>query len=145
MTVQDARAAELAALDAELAGQGGLGAPGAGIAAPAPVDDTKEAKEFIDFVVDSLAAAWPWLNQIYDQDAKARLTAAAAPVMKKYDFNLDRLFASWGAEVRLAAVALPLGARTWVGIKEYRAHLAAEAAKPKADQAPAAGAAAPAP
>ncbi len=145
MIAQDARAAELAALDADLMGQGAPLGPGATLATPAPVDDTKDAREFIDFVVDSLAAAWPWLNQIYDQDAKARLTAAAAPVMKKYDFNLDTLFATWGAEVRLAAVALPLGARTWLGVKDYRAHLAAEAAKAKAEPEKAAGAAVPAP
>lgn len=138
------RVAELRAFEDDLTGQapgGQGGAPGA----PAAPDDEAEARELVNFTVDSLASLWPWLDQIYTPEKKARLIKAAAPVMRKYDFTLAKFFEQWGPELQLTFVALPLGVETWRAAVAYRAHLAAQKKdKPAADAASGAGDAAPA-
>lgn len=127
-------AAQADALGAAEAAQNDQAESDAEQAAAAP-DLAAEVAALIGTVAAMLAPAFPSLGVIYSEATCAQLGKAAAPVMEKYGLSTGGLFERWGAEITLAAVALPVGVATVQGVK---ADLAAR--KKAAEQA---GAAAP--
>lgn len=64
-----------------------------------------------------LAPMYPSLATIYTEETCRALGVAAAPVLDKYGLSVGGLFDRWGAEITLAATALPIAAATYQGIK----------------------------
>lgn len=92
------------------------------------IDAAAEVAALLQTVAGILTPAFPCLAEIYNEATCQRLGEAAAPVMDKYEVSVGGLFERWGAEITLAAVALPVGIATVQGIK---ADLAARKAKPE--------------
>lgn len=105
-------------------------------AAPA-VDVAAEVSALLLTVAGLLTPMFPSLGPIYTEATCRRLGEAAAPVMDKYGLSVGGLFERWGAEITLAATALPVALASWQGIK---ADLAARSAKPVPDEPAAPGA-----
>jgi hypothetical protein len=128
-------AAEAGALDAAA----DAAAPVAAAEPEAPAADVPaEVAALLKTVTGMLTPAFPCLAEIYTDATCRALGEAAAPVMAKYGVSVGGIFDRWGAEITLAAVALPVGAATWKGVK---AELAAGKATPDKVSAPVAPAA----
>lgn len=89
-----------------------------------------EVAALVRMAAGILTPAFPSLAGIYTEEACARLGDAAAPVLAKYGLSVGGLFDRWGAEITLAAVAVPVALATWQGIKADRAPKAEAAGKP---------------
>lgn len=85
--------------------------------APPPADVPAEVAALVKMVAGMLTPAFPCLAEIYNEATCQQLGAAAAPVMDKYGLSVGGLFDRWGAEITLAAVALPVGLATMKGVK----------------------------
>lgn len=133
----EALAAEAGALDAPEAEAG----PGA---QPAPeaqaVDMPAEVAALLKTAAAILTPAFPCLAEIYTEATCRQLGEAAAPVMDKYGLSVGGLFDRWGAEITLAATALPVAVATWHGVKADLAARRAPADEPAATTEPPAGA-----
>ena len=111
-------------------------APGAAAEAEAQAADVPaEVAALLKTVAGLLTPAFPCLEAIYTDATCRQLGEAAAPVMAKYGVSVGGIFDRWGAEITLAAVALPVGIATLNGIK---ADQAARKVKPGNLPAPAA-------
>lgn len=140
--------AGLAALAKSIDAEGGAAGPGAASndpAAPAaPTDYQAEARELIDFLTATLVPLYPSLAAIYTTEVKGSVAIGVAPLLKKYDFDLAKLFGKYGPEIGAAMVLVPLVAPTLQAVAADRqAHKearAAAAAKAKQAAAPAAAA-----
>jgi hypothetical protein len=86
-------------------------------AAAAQSDPAGEVASLLQVVAGILSPAFPSLAGVYDEPTCKRLGEAAAPVLVKYDLSVGQLFERWGAEITLAAVALPVTLATWRGVK----------------------------
>lgn len=125
-------AAEAAKLDAAPDAAG----PGAAAEPEAPAADVPaEVAALLKTTAAMLTPAFPCLAEIYTDATCRQLGEAAAPVMEKYGVSVGGIFDRWGAEITLAATALPVAAATWKGIK---ADNAARKATPDKVSAPAA-------
>lgn len=71
----------------------------------------------IETAAGILTPAFPSLATNYTTATCRRLGEAAEPVMDKYGLSVGSLFERWGAEITLAAVALPIALATAQGIK----------------------------
>lgn len=138
--------AAAAALDREVAHLDELGALAAPGAPPELVDWNEEAAQFVTFATEMFFPLYPRLESVWTPAKLAALKARLAPVLKKYDLTLAKLFGKWGPEILLALVFVPQILPT---VKAVRADLrdlkaaAIEAARaaPPAGQASAAPAA----
>lgn len=110
--------AQAAAIDAEAATPDPAAAPEA---EAVKVDVAAEVAALIETAAGLLTPAFPCLATIYTTATCRRLGEAAAPVMDKYGLSVGGLFDRWGAEITLAAVALPIAMATAQGIKADRA------------------------
>lgn len=137
-------AAAAASLDAELAAGNqppvtpiGVtpAAPAAGL--PAVVDYDQEARELVDFAWAAFEPLYPSLATVYTADKRERITTAAAPLMRKYGFTLDKFFKGWAAEIGFAMVTVPLIAPTIKAIRADQARMKAEAAAAQTTAQPA--------
>lgn len=107
-------AAEAAALDVAPDAAG----PGAAAEPEAPAADVPaEVAALLKTAVGLLTPAFPCLAEIYTDATCRQLGEAAAPVMAKYGVSVGGIFDRWGAEITLAATALPVAAATWKGVK----------------------------
>lgn len=79
-----------------------------------------------------LAPMFPSLAEIYTDATCQQLGTAAAPVMRKYGLSVGGIFDRWGAEITLAATALPVAVATYQGVK---VDLAAKRKEEKIDAA----------
>jgi hypothetical protein len=116
------------------------GAPGAAAIA-APIDYDAEAKDLIEFTWACFAPLYPSLEPIYTIEARSRISAAAAPLMRKYGVSLGVL----GPELTFAITIFPLIVPTYKAIQhdnEEHTRAAAAASSSSSTSAPAAGAAA---
>lgn len=87
-------------------------------AAPdAQADSAGEVAALLSVVAGMLSPLFPSLPGIYDQATCRKLGDAAAPVLEKYDVSVGGVFERWGAEITLAAVALPVAIATAQAIK----------------------------
>lgn len=80
-------------------------------------DVAGEVAALLKMVAGMLAPAFPSLATIYTDETCRNLGTAAAPVMEKYGVSVGGLFDRWGAEITLAATALPVALATYQGIK----------------------------
>lgn len=113
-----------------------LGAPGA-VSQPAPVDYLAEAKNLIEFAHGLYVPLFPSLEKVYTPDVRARIAAAAAPVMQKYSFDLGAFFGRFGPEIGLVMVVVPLVPPTITAVRADRAARDAEkSTKPANDKIP---------
>lgn len=121
--------AQAAAIDAEAA------APDVAAAEPEAVrvDLAAELAALLQTAAGILVPAFPCLATIYTEATCKRLGDAAAPVMDKYGWSVGGLFDRWGAEITLAAVALPVALATAQGVK---ADLAAKRKPPEPEPNP---------
>lgn len=131
----DQLAIEAAALDAGAAAQQPeFSAPGE--AAPGKSETiAAEVAALLVTTAAMLAPMFPSLASIYTEATCQRLGEAAAPVMEKYNLSVGGLFDRWGAEITLAATALPVGIATLQGIKADLAARNKEKAEPAPDTA----------
>lgn len=81
------------------------------------LDVAAELAALLQTVTGLLTPAFPSLATIYTEATCRRLGEAAAPVMDKYGLSVGGLFDRWGAEITLAAVALPVALATVQGVK----------------------------
>lgn len=95
------------------------------------VDVAAEVAALLKVVAGILTPAFPCLAGIYTESTCRSLGEATAPVLDKYGLSVGALFDRWGAEITLAAVALPVGLATVQGIK---ADMAARRAQPPAQK-----------
>lgn len=95
-----------------------------------PADVAAEVAALLQAVAGMLAPVFPSLATIYTEPTCRRLGEAAAPVMDKYGVSVGGLFDRWGAEITLAATALPVALASWQGIKADMAASRVQAAKP---------------
>lgn len=99
---------------------------------PAPVPTpAQEAEGLVVFIVGILKPLYPSLDGIYTPDVCAKLGAAIAPVMAKYNFSVGAWFDKWKEEFNLVIVAGPILMQTLAAIK---AENEARAAKEKAEK-----------
>lgn len=133
----EAIAAEAGALDAPEVEAG----PGAQSQPEAPAADVAgEVAALLKTAAAMLTPAFPSLAEIYTEATCRQLGEAAAPVMEKYGVSFGGIFDRWGAEITLAATALPVAVATWHGVKADLAARRAPADEPAATTAPPAGA-----
>lgn len=126
----DQLAAEAAAIDGQATA---ASEPPMSEAEAAPAADVPaEVTTLLQAVAGMLSPAFPCLATIYTPDTCRRLGDAAAPVMDKYGLSVGGLFDRWGAEITLAATALPVALATWQGVK---ADIAARSKKPEKPEA----------
>jgi len=109
LTKPDAQAEEPATAppapaDSVQAGEEGGGSP----AAAQAMTPEQEARAVLEVLVGLALPFYPALGQVYTDDTKAKIAAAAGPVMAKYNWTLDKFLARWMAEINLAFVALPV-------------------------------------
>lgn len=113
--------ADLDALQTEAAAIDASAAANDPAAAPEPeavrIDVAAEVAALLKAVAGILAPAFPSLATIYTDATCKQLGDAAAPVMDKYGLTVGGLFDRWGAEITLAATALPVALATWQGVK----------------------------
>ena len=148
MAVMDAKLLDQAqAAAAEAEAKDRPPAPAAEAAAPAPdteaaasapapaLDYQAEALAVVDFCAKLGAEFFPTLAKVYTPETVAKLAAAAAPLLQKYGVTMGGLFATWGAEINFAMVALPVVIQTRDAIRHdlaTRGQAGAGAAAPDA-------------
>lgn len=88
--------------------------------APA-ISPEDEARGLIDVIVASVVPFFPSLESVYDEEARARLAAVTAPLMRKYNLSASSIFDRWKEEIAFAFVALPLAMKTAEAVKAERA------------------------
>lgn len=94
-----------------------------------------EARAVLDVVLSLALPFYPALEEVYTDDAKAKIAAAAGPVMAKYNWTLDKFLARWMAEINLAFVALPVLSRTVIVVRAANAEKKATK-KPEQEKKP---------
>lgn len=94
---------------------------------PTVIDWNLEATQFIEFAHELYTPLWPSLDKVYTPAVRARVATRAAPVFKKYDFNLAKLFGRYGDEIMLGAVLVPLVPATLAAIRHDRLMMEAAA------------------
>ena len=128
---QDDLARAAAAIDAEAAGASGI--PGAEQPEREPqqviIDHAGEARALIDFFAESLIPFYPTLAKVYQDDTRARMASALAPLMAKYNFTLDGVLGRWWPEINAAIVCGPVLLQTWREIRNQKQDQASEAAR----------------
>lgn len=123
----DRLAAEAAAIDGQASAAVN---PEPEAEAAAAVDVPAEVAALLQAVAGLFAPMFQSLGTIYTPDTCRRLGEAAAPVMEKYNLSVGGLFDRWGAEITLAATALPVAFATWQGVKDDLAARREKDAKP---------------
>lgn len=109
----DSLVAEAAALESEAAPS-----PAAADAAAAEGHDLPaEVAALLKTTAAMLAPMFPSLAEVYTDATCQQLGTAAAPVMEKYGLSVGGIFDRWGAEITLAATALPVAVATYQGVK----------------------------
>lgn len=93
--------------------------------AVAVVDPVAEARALFGVVVGLAEPMMPYLPTIYTPEKLDTLAAAYVPVAEKYGWNVGGWLSEFGAEIALAAAAVPLAIQT---AKAHRGHVAALAA-----------------
>ncbi len=121
-TEDQARAESLAAiqgqvLDAEPVEDAQGGGVSGTVAIRVSLDALQQAAEIVRFATTLFFPLYPSLERVYTEEKQARLAAAAAPLMEKYDLSMGKIFQQWGAEITFAMVALPLAGDTIKAIK----------------------------
>lgn len=95
-------------------------------AAPPPAADAPEAAAhdlpaevaaLLQTTAAMLAPMFPSLAKVYTEETCRSLGVAAAPVMQKYGLTVGGIFDRWGAEITLAATALPVAVATYEGVR----------------------------
>lgn len=104
-----AMAHEVAALDGDVFDPGPVPDGAGPVAAP---DPASEMRDIIALAVGLLAPALPYLPTIYTDEKITALAGAYVPVAEKYGWDVGGALSNWGAEIALAAVAVPLGVQT---------------------------------
>lgn len=94
-----------------------------------------EARAVLDTVLSLALPFYPALDQVYTDDAKAKIAAAAGPVMAKYNWTLDKFLARWMAEINLVFIALPVLSQTVIVVRAANAEKRA-AKKPEQEKKP---------
>ena len=119
--------------DAELMGGSAPGAPAPAAGPLIQSDDhwTDEAYSLWDCIGEMLSVYSPSCAPIYTEQAKRRLAAAWAPVMRKHDFDMGKF------SIYLVAgmATLPIVAKTTQAIRADREATAAAAAADTTQQA----------
>lgn len=113
--------------------EAGADMPAAAPEAP-PVDPAAEVAALLSVVAGILSPLFPCLPGIYSEATCRKLGEAAAPVLAKYDVSVGGMFDRWGAEITLAAVALPVAIATAQGVKADMAARRKKAAADKPEQ-----------
>lgn len=85
---------------------------------PVKLDTAQELTALISVVSGILTPAFPGLKKIYTPETCTALGAAAAPVFDKHGWSAGGIFDRWGAEISLAAVAVPVSIATWQAVKQ---------------------------
>lgn len=118
-------------LDADATRSDTAGAAGQPAGAPAPLehDYTADAKELVDFAAELYFPIWPRLEQVWDQERRAKLVVRAAAVMKKWNFTMEAFLGKWGPEIMLAMSVGPAVLPTIQAIKADNADARKKAAE----------------
>lgn len=87
----------------------------------AAADPEGDARDVIEFAHAALVPLYPSLERVYTPDVRARLAAATARLLVKYDVSILALAAAWEPELKFAMVALPLIVPTVQAVRADRA------------------------
>lgn len=91
-----------------------------------PVDYHQEARDILDFALDSIIPLYPCLESVYTPDKREKLASAAARLMEKYGLTMGDILSKWWPEINFAMVVIPLGMQTVKALKAAKAAQAAE-------------------
>jgi hypothetical protein len=92
------------------------------------VDYDAEARDIVAFAYAMFAPIYPSLEAIYTVDARARIVAAAAPLMRKYAFTLGVV----GPELMFVIAVAPLIVPTMKAVKHDNEKARQEASRAEA-------------
>ena len=132
---------DLDALSARVAEVDGLA--GAGAAVPAQGGavlanhEVVEMEGVLTLMVGFVSPMFPTLQRVYTPNNIKALATTAIPVMQKHGWSLSGAMSKWGAELALAAVAIPLGIQTYQAVNADMAAMKKakeEAEKKKAEE-----------
>jgi hypothetical protein len=102
--------------------------------APAPIDYTKEAAEFVQFAAGLVVVPWPSLRLVYTDENCKKISERLGAVFEKYQVTTGALFGKYGPELMLAFTVVQLARPTLDAIRH-------DNAQAKKQPIPAAGAA----
>lgn len=111
--------------------------PAAAGAVPGAIDYTAEARGLIDIGAELLGGVGPRTEAALTEERRAKIAAAAGPLMQKYGLSLGVVFERWGPEINFLFALVVVGKPVLLAVQADREEAkAAEQAKAVAQRDP---------
>ncbi|WAL84964.1 hypothetical protein OYT13_11460 [Pandoraea sp. XJJ-1] len=91
-----------------------------------PPDEAEQLADLLKFARDAAAPMWPYLPDVYTDEAIGAIASTGSALMKKYGVTLGGLGARFGEEIAFVMVLGPLALAHWLAHRAWKAKCDAE-------------------